>query len=304
MSKYSAYSLTQAQENYLLILQQTINKHPAIDDHPFQRQIATIKPNMLLPEEIDVFRTNILYRTSETGPFIKSLLTKVKALPERTTAILEGIEQNWLEESGQAGTPPHVDMLLEAFNALGESYKLPKVSKSELKIILSNPENFSVTPEAQAFRAAQIQLYRGGAVDQYSCASLLKALGANAAQEFAATGTLKAQWSFFKKREEAINEINFNRFKDEVFPYFDAHIPVCETADNGVEARHAEDAARGAVVACCTDEEFLLVLEGAQRFLDAQADLWNSLEREITSPTRARSNYSFSQYDQYELIAS
>ncbi len=229
-----------------------LKNHRAIQ-HPLFSFLEKQSIGSLNSLQFQAIRDNYIYRTLNTIPCIAyALIAAVKNLDYEAIALLG---KNLSEETGEGkAEQSHVFLLLFSFNEHGQRiFYLPPIHHEEL--------DFSpfILQGVRSFTAKQKELYQS--------ATYPLVIGANMGQELAAESMLQSFYqSLFVPYQSFYTSSDYLR----VSKYFDCHL-------DGTEKQHALDTYQiAARLSECPDNS-ALVLEGATRFLDLQAMLWDGL---------------------------
>lgn len=203
--------------------------------------------------QFQAVRDNYLYRTLNTIPCVAyTLIAAAKNFDHQAIALLG---KNLSEETGEGkAEDSHIFLLLLSFNEHGErTFGIPPIHPEEL---VSSP---LITEEVKYFAIKQRELYQSN--------SYPIVLGASMAQELAAEPMLKSLY-----RAIFLPYRSFYSFYDykKISKYFLCHL-------DGTEKQHALDTYQIASHLSKDPENAALILEGATRFLELQAMLWDGL---------------------------
>ncbi len=210
-----------------------------------------------------MYRDNYFYRTFNTIKSVAQHLTK--AVGAQDYDAIAAVSQNFFEEGGN-GNPQavHLRLLEDSHNRLGTIvFGVPEIKLRDAK------HSPFLLPEALSFRRTQSQLFSSSYPTMTGC--LL------AHERMADDMLINFRKSIFEPNRGYFTESEFKK----LVRYYDAHRD--DSKDNAnVEEQHKEQALR--VVAKLIEENprtEKLIMDGGIKFLNAQANLWDGLMREM-----------------------
>ncbi|HLD77197.1 MAG TPA: hypothetical protein VI861_03600 [Rickettsiales bacterium] len=254
--------LAQSEEKAREILQE-FKEHRA-NHHSFFDYLRDQSYIGFNPRQLDIFRANFFFRTFKT---IQSVANAMRAAAEAGDfSGVAGSAQNLSEEGGK-GDPKkvHLKLLEDCFNEY--CLKIFGLAPLLLKDCARSP---LLTEEVIAFRKTQLQLFRS---------SYPTVVGDLLAHEGAADDMLGVfRETLFLPYKEYYDKESFKK----LMLYFDEHRDD-EKEGGNVEEQHEQAALAVATNVICLDpnKNFRLILTGGMKFLNAQANLWDSLLREF-----------------------
>jgi len=232
-------------------LDELLQEHSAVAEQLFS-YLQSQSERGFTAQQFLVFRDNYFYRTATTIESVAKVA--LAAVHHADFDSAAGFAENLYQETGE-GTPwrSHRLLLECCFNLHAD-----QVFSLDWLDVAAASTSPHILPEARAYRSAQAALYGG---------EYVVALAASFAQEKAASGMLAAiHRSLFVPHRDRYPRGLF----EFVEQYFTIHL-------GGMEDRHGELARQALLRNCTTEHLRRLALDGATRFLDAQARLWIAL---------------------------
>lgn len=238
-------------------LKEVIYSHKALN-HPFFSYLNDSERKGFSSLQFKVYWYNYLLRTSNTILSIANVVKAAAANSDMENLALAG--KNLWEETGKGNEQDvHVNLLISAHNT--HAYKIFQLEPVNLSMLENSDE---ILPETFKFLEVQDNLYTN--------TSYNIVVGANYAQESAASGMLEHFYnSFFKKY--------VNHYPDEsnwlkISKYFDEHL-------GGTEEQHAFNAEKIVAKRFNDKDNVPEILYGVTEFLNAQSQLWDGLFRKL-----------------------
>lgn len=205
----------------------------------------------------ELHRANFFFRTEATVKGIAYVVSQAALYDDMDTLIFFTYILN--EECGEGDKNRCHEILMEtSHNKYGKyEFGLPSLFVNDAK------NNELIIDETHNYRSEIINILSDSYHSMLGCVYALETHA-----DFMLTNFRDAFRANRKK-------MDVNQYKKNVEIYFNCHV------DNGVEKRHATDAKRCVINNCNSDSDLEKILEGAQRMLTLQTNMWDGLYKKV-----------------------
>jgi pyrroloquinoline quinone (PQQ) biosynthesis protein C len=237
----------------------SISNHIAIN-HPLFSYLNNDLRQGFSKKQFKVYWYNYLLRTLNTIPSVANVVKAAALNRDMENLALAG--KNLWEETGKGNEfDVHINLLINAHNV--HAYKVFQLNPVDL-VNLKYAEE--IIPETHEFLKIQNYLY--------TSSSYNVVVGANYAQESAASSMLSHFYNaFFKKYE---NHYQNTQSFTNITKYFDEHL-------DGTEEQHALNAEKIVQKRYNDRKNISEISYGVDKFLKAQSQLWDGLLKKLKS---------------------
>ena len=245
--------------NNFQILKELVSNHRALN-HPLFTYLNNPDRHGFNTDQFKMYWYNYLLRTLNTIPSIANVVKAAAINSDMENLALAG--KNLWEETGKGNEEDvHINLLINSHNIHAKHiFKLKPIDISTIS------EASEIILETREFLNVQNDLYTNNSYNII--------VGANYAQESAASGMLEHFYNgFFKKY---IDHYSYQNDWLNICKYFDEHL-------DGTEEQHSLNAEKIVIKRYTVENNAPDIFHGANEFLNSQSRLWDGLLEKLKS---------------------